>query len=91
MAIHNIERCGDGYRTSLLILVNPRCACAARVTVVAVPVCLCVCVCVCVCHISPLGPLFVLKTTRAMKVKIFVAFSLKLCRSRATALPALYG
>ena len=45
MAIHNIERCGDGYRTSLLILVNPRCACAARVTVVAVSVCLSVCVC----------------------------------------------
>ena len=46
-------------------------------------------------HISPLGLLFVLKTRlrthRATKVKIFVAFSLKLCRSRATALPALYG
>ena len=52
----------------------------------------------CVCplsHISPLGPLFVLKTLlrthRAMKVKKFVAFSLKLRLSRAMALPALYN
>ena len=51
MAIHNIERCRDGCRTSLLIagvvLVNPRRACA-RVTVVVVSVCLSVCLCVCV-------------------------------------------
>ena len=31
------------------------------------------------------------RTQRAMKVKIFVAFSLKLGLSRATALPALYA
>ena len=59
-------------------------------------VCLSVCVCVCpLSHISPLGLLFVLKTRlrthRETKVKKFVVFSLKLCRSRATALPALYG
>ena len=38
-----------------------------------------------------MGSLFVLKTQRATKVKKFVAFSLKPCRPRATALPALYG
>ena len=55
-------------------------------------------VCVSVCplsHISPLGLLFVVKTLsrteHATKVKKFVAFSLKLRRSRVTALPALYG
>ena len=55
-------------------------------------------VCVSVCllsHISPLGLLFIVKTLprtqHATKVKIFVAFSLKLRRSRATALSALYG
>ena len=55
-------------------------------------------VCQSVCplsHISPLGLLFVVKTLprtqHATKVKKFVAFSLKLRRSRATALPALYG
>ena len=32
-----------------------------------------------------------LRTHQATKVKKIVAFSLKLCRSRATALPALYG
>ena len=45
-------------------------------------------------HISPLALLFVVKTLprtqHATKVKIFVAFSLKLRRSRATALPAFY-
>ena len=80
--------------------INPQHACAARVKVVAVSACLCVCVCVCVCvcplsHISLLRLLFVLKTLlrtqRATKVKIFVAFPLKPCRSRATTLPALYG
>ena len=81
---------------SFMSLINPRRACAARVTVVAVSVCLCVCVCVCpISHISPLGLLFVLKTLlgtrQATKVKKFVAFFLKLRRSRATALPALYG
>ena len=47
MAIHIIERCGDGCRTYLLIagvvLVNPRRE-FARVTVVVVSVCVCVCV-----------------------------------------------
>ena len=54
--------------------------------------------CVFVCplsHISPLGLLFFLKTLLrtqgATKVKHFVAFSLKLRRSRATALRAFYG
>ena len=46
-------------------------------------------------HISPLGLLFVVKTLprtqQATMVKIFVAFSLKLRCSRATALPALYS
>ena len=45
-------------------------------------------------HISPLEHLFILKTLsrtqHATKVKT-VAFSLKLRRSRATALSALYG
>ena len=67
MAIHNIERCRDGCRTSLLIagvvlvpaIFNPRRACAARVTVVVVSVCLCVCL---LSHISLLEHLFVLKT-----------------------------
>ena len=59
-------------------------------------VCLFVCVSVCpLSHISPLGLLFVEKTLshtqHAKKVKIFVAFSLKLRRSRVTVLPALYG
>ena len=61
-------------------------------------VCLSVCLSVCVCplsHISSLGLLFVLKTLlgtrQPTKVKKFVAFFLKLLRSRATALPALYG
>ena len=55
-------------------------------------------VCLSVCplsHISPLGLLFVVKTLprtqHATKVKKYVAFSLKLRRSRARALPALYG
>ena len=46
-------------------------------------------------HISPLGLLFVVKTLprtqQATKVKRFLAFCLKLRRSRDTALPALYG
>ena len=65
-------------------------------------VCVCVCVCVSVClsvcplsHISPLEPLFVLKTLshtkRAMKVKKFVAFSLKPTRFGDRALPPLDG
>ena len=59
-------------------------------------VCLSVCVSVCpLSQISPLGLLFVVKTLprtqHATKVKKFVAFSLKLRRSGATALPALYG
>ena len=55
-------------------------------------------VCLSVCtlsQISLLGLLFVVKTLprtqHATKVKKFVAFSLKLRRSRDTALPALYG
>ena len=60
--------------------------------VVVVSVCLSVCP---LSHISPLGLLFVVKTLlrtqHATKVKKIVAFSLKLRRSRATALPALYG
>ena len=75
-------------------IINPRRACAARVTVVAV----CVCVCLSVCplsHISPLGLLFVLKTLSstqlAMKVKKFVAFSLKPTRFGDRALPPLDG
>ena len=72
------------FNIQLNILINPRHACAASITIVAV------CVCVCVCHISPLGFLFVVKTMPrtqwAMKVKNFVAFSLKLlhCRDLAS-------
>ena len=76
MAIHTIERCMDGCRTSLLIagvvLVNPRRACAARVMVVAVSVYLSVYLCP-LSHISLLGLLFVVKTLpstqQATKVK----------------------
>ena len=73
-------------------MINPRRACAGRVTVVVVSVCVCVCP---LSHISSLERLFVLKTLsrtqHATKVKKIVAFSLKLRRSRATALSALYG
>ena len=52
-------------------------------------------VCVSVLNISPLERLFVLQsvphTQRAAKVRIFVWFSLKMLRSRARALPSLYG
>ena len=77
-------------------LVNPWRTCAVRVMVVVVSVCLSVCVSVCLLSlISPLGLLFFVKmlplTQHAMKVKKFVAFSLKLCHSKATALSALYG
>ena len=69
-----------------VVLINPRRACAARVTVVAV--------CVSpLSHISPPGLLFVVKTLsrtqRAMKVKTFVAFSLKPTRFGDRALPPL--
>ena len=57
-----------------------------------------VCMCVRVCplsHISPLGPLFVLKrlshTQQATKVKTFVVFSFKLLHFRNRALPPLAG
>ena len=69
------------------MLVNPRRACAARVTVVGF-VCL-------LLYISPLERLFVPETIpstqRAMKVRKFVGFSLKMLRCKARALPALYG
>ena len=86
--IHNLQ--ANAMNSKL----NPWRTCTARVTVVAVSVCVCVCVCP-LSHISPLGLLFVLKTRLhthwATKVKKVVAFSMKLCRSRAMALPALYG
>ena len=57
---------------------------------------MCVCVCVCLLsHILPLERLFVLKSLpraqRATEVEIYVGVSLKLLRSRTTAIPALYG
>ena len=77
-------------------LINPRRACAARVKVVAVSVCVCVCLSVCpLSHISPPGLLFVLKTQPctqlAMKVKKFVAFSLKLLLCQDRVLPPFDG
>ena len=76
-------------------IINPRRACAVRVTVVVVSVCLCVCVCLSVKSHLTSGASVVVKTLprtpNATKVKRFVAFFLKLCHFRATALPALYG
>ena len=78
------------------------CVCLCVCVCVCVCACVCVCMCVCVCvsvcllsHISPLERLFILKTLSrtqwATQVEIFVGFSLKILRSRAAALPVLYG
>ena len=87
MAINNIERCRDGCRTSLLtagvVLVNPRRLCTANRSRRV-----CLSVCVPLSHISPLGLLTHSAGNEGQKI---VAFSLKLRRSRAIALLALYG
>ena len=85
----------SAWRTNwYIVIINPWRTCAARVTVVIVSVCVCVCVCL-LSHISPQEHLFVLKTLsrtqRAMKVKNFVPFSLKLLCCRDRALPPLDG
>ena len=72
-------------------IINPRRACTARVTVVGFA-CLSVCL---LLYISLLECLFasqmIRPTQRAMKVRTFVGFSLKILRCKARALPALYG
>ena len=77
---------------SFTMIINYRHACATSVTVVVVSVCVSVCP---LSHISPLECLFVVKTLPhtqySTKVKKYVAFSLKLRRSRAKAFSALYG
>ena len=52
---------------------------------------MCVRVCVCLLSHTSGASVRLESTQHATKVKIFVAFSLKLRLSRATALPALYG
>ena len=59
--------------------------------------CVCVCVCVCLSVKSHLASGAFVRPENAVKYSVcnvcqkFVGFSLKLFRSRATALPALYG
>ena len=79
---------------NLHVLINPRRACAARVTAYLVCVSVCVCVCLSVLHLtSPtfIRPKTILRTSRWMKIRKFVRFSLKILRYKDRALFAYRG